>query len=304
MEKIFRLNSLSEFHTLCKLPQPEHPLISLIDYSEVAYPFDENKVSWIQEFYSIGLKRNVAAKFNYGQQVYDFNKGVLSFISPLQFLKIEINQSAIVQPSGWLLLIHPDFFWNTPLSKKIDSFEFFGYAANEALFLSEREEMVIEQILLTIENEYQSNMDKFSQELIINQIERLLIYSERFYERQFFTRKKASFDLLEKFESLLKAYFDNKEGLKKGIPTVTGIAEDLHVSPNYLGSLLRIHTHQTTQQHIQNRMILFAKERLSTTSMTVNEIAYELGFEYPQSFSKLFKQKTDQTPKEFRNSFH
>ncbi|MCE7055209.1 helix-turn-helix transcriptional regulator [Algoriphagus sp. AGSA1] len=304
MEKTFRLHSLSEFHSLCDLPQPEHPLISLIDYSKVDYPFEENQISWIQDFYSIGLKRNVSAKFNYGQQVYDFNKGVLSFISALQYLKIEINQEAKVEPSGWLLLIHPDFLWNTPLAKRIQSFDFFGYAANEALFLSEKEEKVIEQILLTIEAEYQSNIDKFSQELIINQIEQLLIYAERYYERQFFTRKKTNYELLEKFESILTSYFVKKEGLEKGLPTVTAVAEALNISPNYLGSLLRIHTRQNAQQHIQSKMINFAKERLSNTTMTVSEIAYELGFEYPQSFSKLFKQKTDKTPLEFRKAFN
>ncbi|MEH6682620.1 MAG: helix-turn-helix transcriptional regulator [Sediminicola sp.] len=304
MDRTFRLNSLSEFHSLCNLPQPEHPLISLIDYSRVEYPFEENQISWIQDFYSIGLKRNVTAKFNYGQQVYDFNKGLLSFVSPLQFLKIEIDQKAKVEPSGWLLLIHPDFLWKTPLASKIKSFDFFGYAANEALFLSEKEEKTIEQILLTIENEYRSNIDKFSQELIVNQVERLLIYAERFYERQFFTRKKSNYELLEKFEGILNGYFDEKEGLEKGIPSVAAIADELHISPNYLGSLLRIHTQQNAQQHIQNRIIGYAKERLSTTSLSVSEVAYELGFEYPQSFSKLFKQKTKQSPSEFRKAFN
>lgn len=304
MDKTFRLHSLSEFHSLCNLPQPEHPLISLIDYSKVEYPFEENHISWIQDFYSIGLKRNVSAKFNYGQQVYDFNKGLLSFISPLQFLKVEINQEVKAQPSGWLLLVHPDFLWNTPLAKKIKAFDFFGYAANEALFLSDKEEKVIEQILLNIEQEYQSTIDKFSQELIVNQVERLLIYAERYYERQFITRKKSNYELLEKFENILSSYFDNKEGLDKGIPTVTAVAEALHISPNYLGTLLRMHTQLNAQQHIQNKMINYAKERLSTTQLSVSEVAYELGFEYPQSFSKLFKQNTKQSPSEFRRAFH
>lgn len=304
MDKVYRLNSLAEFHSLCNLAPPEHPLISLIDYSKVQYPFEENQISWIQNFYSIGLKRNVTAKFNYGQQVYDFNKGLLSFISPLQFLKLEFNKEVKVQPSGWLLLIHPDFLWSTALAKKIKSFEFFGYAANEALFLSEREEKAIEQILLSIESEYLSAIDKFSQDLIINQVERLLIYAERYYERQFITRKKSGYDLLEKFENILLRHFENKEGLDKGIPTVNAIAEELHISSNYLGTLLRIHTRQNTQQHIQSRMVDYAKERLSTTDISVSEVAYELGFEYPQSFSKLFKQKTNQSPTEFRKAFN
>jgi len=304
MEKTFRLNSIAQFHSFCNLPNPEHPLISLIDYSTVSYPFDTTKVKWIQNFYTIGLKRNVNAKFNYGQQQYDFDSGVLSFIAPLQFLKLEINQDVVAEPTGWLLLIHPDFLWNTPLAKKIKSFDFFQYAVNEALFLSDKEEKIIVDILLKIKQEYQSNMDKFSQGLIIAQLEMLLIYSERFYERQFITRKKSNYELLERFEKVLSKYFDNGGLLENGIPTVTAIAETLNISPNYLGTLLRLHTQQNTQQHIQNKLIEYAKQQLSTTNLSVSEIAYELGFEHPQSFSKLFKQKTNQTPLEFRQSFN
>lgn len=231
MEKTFRLNSIAQFHSFCNLPNPEHPLISLIDYSTVSYPFDTTKVKWIQNFYTIGLKRNVNAKFNYGQQQYDFDSGVLSFIAPLQFLKLEINQDVVAEPTGWLLLIHPDFLWNTSLAKKIKAFDFFQYAVNEALFLSDKEEKIIVDILLKIEQEYQSNIDKFSQELIVAQLEMLLIYSERFYERQFITRKKSNYELLERFEKVLSEYFDNGGLSENGIPTVTAIAETLNISP-------------------------------------------------------------------------
>lgn len=304
MEKTFRFHSIAEFHAFCNLPNPEHPLISLIDYSKVSYPVDDSELKWIQHFYSVGLKRNVNAKFNYGQQQYDFDSGLLTFVSPLQFLKIEINHNAVIEPTGWLLLIHPDFLWNTSLAKKIKSFDFFQYAANEALFLSGKEEKVIVDILQNIEKEYQSNIDKFSQELIIAQLEMLLIYSDRFYERQFITRKKSNHELLERFEQILWHYFKGEKPLENGIPTVRSIAAEMNISPNYLGTLLRLHTQQNTQQHIQNKLIEFAKERLSTTNLSVSEIAYELGFEHPQSFSKLFKQKTNQTPLEFRKSFN
>ena len=304
MPKTFRFNSISEFHDFCNLNKPEHPLISLIDYSSVQYPVIDSELKWIQNFYSVGLKRNVNAKFNYGQQQYDFDSGVLTFVSPLQFLKIEINQHAEVESTGWLLLIHPDFLWNTALAKKIKSYEFFGYAANEALFLSDKEEKVIVSILQNIEKEYQSNMDKFSQELIVAQLEMLLIYSERFYERQFFTRKRSSYELLDRFEKLLSNYFENGKLLEKGMLTVTYVAEQLNISPNYLGTLLRMHTKQNTQQHIQNKLIDYAKEQLSTTNLSVSEIAYELGFEHPQSFSKLFKKKTEMSPLEFRQIFN
>lgn len=304
MKDLFRFDSIAAFHSFCNLPNPEHPLISLIDYSKVSYPVNEHELKWVQNFYSIGLKRNVNAKFNYGQQQYDFDSGILSFISPLQFLKLEINPDAVVEPTGWLLLIHPDFLWNTSLTKKIKSYDFFKYAANEALFLSDKEEKIIVDILQNIEKEYQSNLDKFSQELIIAQLDMLLIYAERYYERQFFTRKKSNHELLERFEKVLTDSFESCNLMEKGIPTVTAIAEKLNISPNYLGTLLRLNTQQNTQQHIQNKLIDFAKERLSTTSLSVSEIAYELGFEHPQSFSKLFKQKTNQTPMEFRQFFN
>lgn len=304
MKETFRFNSISEFHRFCNLPNPEHPLISLIDYSKVSYPVNENELKWVQNFYSVGLKRNVNAKFNYGQQEYDFNSGVLTFVSPLQFLKIEINLNVVVEPTGWLLLIHPDFLWNTSLVKKIKSFDFFQYAVNEALFLSDKEEQVIVDILQRIEHEYQSNIDKFSQGLIVAQVELLLIYSARFYERQFLTRKKTNAELLERFEKVLSDYFERGKSLEKGIPKVTEIAKQLNISPNYLGSLLRIYTRQSTQQHIQNKQIDYAKERLSTTNLSISEIAYELGFEHPQSFSKLFKSKTNFSPLEFRQSFN
>ncbi|WP_256006849.1 helix-turn-helix domain-containing protein [Pedobacter deserti] len=304
MNNTFRLNSIAEFHTFCHLPSPEHPLISLIDYSKVQYPFEEKNIKWIQNFYTIGLKRNVNAKFNYGQQQYDFDLGVLSFISPLQFLKIEIDPNITVEPTGWLLLIHPDFLIQTALAKKIRYYDFFGYAASEALFLSDKEEQTILEILKNIEKEYQSNIDKFSHELIISQLEMLLIYSERFYQRQFITRKKTNIEVIDQFEHLLNDYFQRGKIFEKGIPTVSDIAEQLHISANYLGSLLRLYTSQNTQQHIQNKMVEYAKEKLSTTELSVREIAYELGFEYPQSFSKLFKQKTNQTPLEFRARFN
>lgn len=304
MNNTFRLNSIAEFHAFCHLPGPEHPLISLIDYSKVQYPFETKNVQWIQNFYTIGLKRNVNAKFNYGQQQYDFDSGVLSFISPLQFLKIEINPEIVVEPTGWLLLIHPDFLYQTALAKKIKAYDFFGYAANEALFLSDKEEQIIVDILKNIQNEYRSNIDKFSHELIVAQLECFLIYSERFYERQFITRKKTNVELVEQFEEHLNDYFESGKLLENGIPSVTALADKLYISSNYLGSLLRLYTKQNTQQHIQNKLIEYAKEKLSTTTLSVSEIAYELGFEHPQSFSKLFKQKTNQTPLEFRASFN
>lgn len=304
MKETFRFNSISDFHTFCGLPKPEHPLISLIDYSKVQYPVNDDEMKWIQNYYSIGLKRNVNAQFSYGQQEYDFDSGVLCFVSPLQFLRIEMKPDVEVEPTGYLLLIHPDFLWGSSLIKKMKSYEFFSYRINEALFLSEKEENIIVGLFKNIEKEYRNNIDKFTQELIVAQLELFLIYSERFYERQFLTRKKSSHELLDKFEEVLAGYFENGKLLENGIPSVTTIAEQLNISPNYLSSLLRIHTQRNTQQHIQNKLIDYAKERLSTTTLSVSEIAYELGFEHPQSFSKLFKQKVKQSPGQFRRLFN
>ncbi len=303
MKTIHRFKSISEFHNYSNLPKPEHPLISLVDYCQVKYPTDSNEIKWMQDFYSIGLKRNVSGKFNYGQQKYDFDEGVFSFVAPQQMLTIEIKQNMKVKASGWLLLIHPDFLWNTPLAKAIKNYDFFGYAVNEALFLSVKEENIITELLKNIQREYQSNTDKFSQNIIISQIELLLNYAERYYERQFMTRKISNHQILIKLEQTLNSYFNSSETLMKGIPTVTQISNSLNLSPNYLSSLLKIISGQTTQQHIQNKLIENAKEKLSTTELSISEIAYELGFEYPASFSKLFKNKTNVSPIEFRKSF-
>jgi len=299
-----KLNTIYEFHQFSNLPKPAHPLVSLIDYSLVNYPPEYTDIKWVQNFYSIGLKRNVSKKFNYGQQPYDFEEGVLALVSPQQVIHIEIDPEAQAEPSGWLLLIHPDFLWKTALATKIHTYEFFGYAVNEALFLSEKEEQMMVEVFKNIQQEYQSNIDKFSHNIIITQIELLLNYTERFYERQFLTRRITNDKMLTRLESLLNQYFRSDRLLENGIPTVQEIAEQLNLTPNYLSSLLKVHTGQSTQQHIHNKLIEKAKERLSTTDLSVSEIAYELGFERPASFNKLFKQKTNLSPLAFRRSFN
>jgi len=201
-------------------------------------------------------------------------------------------------------LIHPDFLWNTPLAKAIKKYEYFDYAVHEALFLSEKEEATLNGIIQNIKQEYQSNIDKFSQSIIISQIETLLNYAERFYHRQFITRKITNHQILDRLEKLLADYFDNDDLITKGLPTVQHIADELNLSPNYLSGLLKVVTGQSTQQHIHDKLIEKAKEKLSTTVLSVSEIAYELGFEHPQSFSKLFKTKTSFSPLEFRQSFN
>ena len=256
------------------------------------------------DFYSISLKRGLVGKMIYGQQEYDFDDGIMVFIAPGQVFSIEVKDYSNVKRSGWILLIHPDFLWNTPLAKTIRKYEYFDYAVNEALFLSEKEETTINNLIQNIQQEYHSNIDKFSQQIIISQIELMLNYAERFYHRQFITRKITNHKILDRLEDVLNEYFNSDNLLKKGLPTVQHISESLNVSPNYLSGLLKTLTGQSTQQHIHDKLIEKAKEKLSTTDLSVSEIAYELGFEHSQSFSKLFKTKTNFSPLEFRQSFN
>lgn len=263
-----------------------------------------NATSLVFDFYSISLKRDFNAKIKYGQQEYDFDEGIMFFISPGQVFGIEANNSLPLKRSGWLLLIHPDFLWNTPLAKTIKQYQFFDYSVNEALFLSEKEEATIIGMMQSVEQEYKSRIDKFTQDVMIAQLELLLKHAERFYDRQFITRKISNHQILARLEVLLNQYFDGDEIIKNGLPTVAYLAKMLNVSPNYLSGVLKVLTGQSTQQHIHNKLIEKAKEKLSVTSLSISEIAYELGFEHPQSFSKLFKTKTNFSPLDFRQSFN
>nr|WP_199003480.1 response regulator transcription factor [Flavobacterium sp. ASV13] len=297
-----KIKTISEFHQFRDLPKPEHPLVSVYNFEDLKYLNAEEPKSLMLDFYTIALKRSPNAKMRYGQQEYDFNEGVLLFISPGQVFSIESN--AELQHTGWSLLVHPDFLWNTPLAKKIKQYEYFGYSVYEALHLSDKEEKMIIGIMKNIQQEYQSNIDKFSQDVIIAQIELLLTYAERFYNRQFITRKISNHQILARLENLLEDYFSSDSLAQSGLPTVHFIAESLNVTPNYLSSLLKSLTGQSTQQHIHDKLIEKAKEKLSTTNLSISEIAFELGFEHQQSFSKLFKTKTNVSPLEFRQSFN
>jgi AraC-like DNA-binding protein len=302
--KPYRVKTISEFHQRIGQPKPEHPLVSVVNL-ETTEPLHVNEPqSVILDFYFISIKRGLSTKFRYGQQEYDFDEGVMFFMAPSQVFGIEVEPHSAAKLSGWGLLVHPDFLWNTPLAKTIKQYEFFDYSVNEALFLSEKEEAMITGILQNIQQEYHSNIDKFSQNIIIAQIELLLTYSERFYQRQFITRKITNHKILDRLEDILTDYFNSDDLVEKGLPTVQTIAEALSVSPNYLSGLLKVLTGQSTQQHIHDKLIEKAKEKLSTTDLSVTEIAYELGFEHPQSFSKLFKTKTSLSPSEFRQSFN
>jgi len=302
--KTKRIKTISEFHKLRGLVQPDHPLISVVDYSEVQRPADISETNWVFDFYQISVKRGMNAKMKYGQQQYDFDEGIMFFVSPNQVFRIEPDMNVAEKKSGWMLLIHPEFFWNTPLANTIKQYEFFDYSVSEALFLSDKEERTLDQIIENIKQECRANIDKFSKQIIIAQIESLLSYSERFYNRQFLTREKSNHQILEQLEKLLRCYFNSDDLISKGLPTVQHVADTLHVSPKYLSSLLKVLTGQSTQQHIHDKLIEKAKEKLSTTQLSISEIAYELGFEHLPSFSKLFKAKTNLSPLAFRQSFN
>ena len=298
----YAINSVSELHRILALPKPEHPLVSVINLDEIQCFADESLKSVVFNFYSVCIKKDFKGKLKYGQNYYDFDEGVLTFFSPGQVITTELSEE--LKLSGYWLIIHPDFIQSYPLAKTIKGYGFFSYAVNEALFLSEKEETMIASIMKNIEQEYYSNIDHYSQDVMVSHIELLLNYANRFYNRQFITRKNASNDLLVKLENLLSDYFANGKVRELGLPTVHFVSESLNVSPNYLSDLLRMLTGQSTQQHIHNKVIEKAKEILTTTSLSVSEIAYQLGFERPQSFNKLFKSKVNISPLEFKHSFN
>ncbi|UOY06541.1 helix-turn-helix transcriptional regulator [Muricauda sp. SCSIO 64092] len=298
----YSIKTIGQYHNFRGLPGPSHPLISVFRIEEINKLRDDEPEHIVQDFYSIALKKNASGTLVYGQREYDFDKGSMFFIAPNQVYSIRGTRD--LTHSGWLLLIHPDLFWDTQLSSKIKQFEYFGYAVNEALHLSEKEEETIVGVLRGIREECRSNIDNFSKPVIISRIETLLNYANRFYHRQFLTREKENHQILVRLEKILSNHFNKGDLASKGLPTVLDISGSLNVSPNYLSSLLKVLTGKSTQQHIQDKLIEQAKEKLAIRESSISEIAFQLGFDYPQSFSKFFKSKTNLTPSEFRQSFN
>jgi AraC family transcriptional activator of pobA len=299
------IETISEFHQFRGLPKPEHPMISVIDIASVKRSAGDEPTSLRLNFYVIAMKKVSGAKMKYGQELFDFDEGLMSFMAPNQVFGITPDKKdEEIQQSGWVLNIHPDFLWNTPLAATIKQYDFWDYSIHEALFLSEKEEGTINHIIQNIQQEYRSNIDKFSKQIIISQIESLLGYADRFYHRQFITREKSNHQLLDRLEKVVSDYFNSDDLIHKGLPSVGFIANALNLSPKYLSSLLKMLTGQNTQQYIHDKLIAKAKEKLSITDLSVSEIAYQLGFEHLQSFSKLFKTKTKLSPLEFRQSFN
>jgi len=298
-----KVSSISTLHQFLGLKKPANPLISVFNFDDVKLEPETILGAITTDFYVIALKKDCAGgKCRYGQQYYDFDEGTMYFIAPHQVL--QFDDILLDKVRGFVLVVHPDFLHGYGLASHIKEYGYFSYTANEALHLSEKEEKTIFDIIANIEQEIDFNMDSFIQDLLVSNLDLLLKYCDRYYNRQFLTRKKINSDLLSRLELLLDDYFNNDKLTINGIPSVHSIADQLHLSANYLSDMLRVQTGQTTQQHIQNRLIEKAKELLSTTSMSVSEIAYQLGFEHPQSFHRLFKSRTSLSPLEFRSSLN
>ncbi len=296
---LMKIETLTQLHRVFGLEKPVHPLVSVVNLEDVKIIPGTLADFLVLNFYKIAYKSEINGAVKYGQNYYDFGEGGLVFTAPNQTFQSPDEK----EKSGYLLFIHPDFLLSYQLSRKIKQYGFFSYATNEALHLSDKEKTTIISILKIIQEELSSRIDDFSQDIVISQIELLLNYSNRFYKRQFITRKAVHHELLQRMEEILDQYFNNEQAVSHGLPTVQYISDRLNISPNYLSDLLKVLTGQSTQQHIHEKLIEKAKERLSTTELSVSEIAYELGFEHSQSFSRLFKSKTNQSPLAFRAGF-
>jgi len=300
-----KFNSLSEAHRALGLPEPKHPLVSFVDNTATPASMPAGVGSHVLNFYKIALKPGRSGRLRYGQGYYDFDEGGLLFAAPNQIIGNHNEEGDVTGTcSLYTILFHPDFLLGHPLAKKIRQYGFFSYSSHEALHLSEQERDTIISIFKMIDSELNARIDDFSQDVVISQLELLLTYANRFYKRQFITRRAASNDVLEKLEDILSRYFESEQSSTLGIPSVQYLAEQFNTSPGYFSDMLRVLTGKSAQQHIHDKLIEKAKEMLSTTNLTVGEVAYALGFEHSQSFSKLFKTKTKYSPVEFRQSFN
>lgn len=297
---INRIKSISQLLRMLELPSPLHPLIALVDYDRVPIETFPQGQKISLDFYKISFKTSFRGHIKYGQGYYDFEEGGLAFLKPKQIVFPPEDAESY---EGIALYFHPDFIRNYPLGKTIHQYGFFSYDVSEALFLSAKEKKIIAGIFAAIAGELNNNIDLFSQDVMVSQLELLLNYSNRFYNRQFMTRKAVNHDIITALDTLLNRYFEDEDSLKTGLPTVKYISTELKLSQRYLSDMLNSLTGLSTQQYIQNAIIEKAKEKLSTTNVSVSEIAYELGFGHSQSFSKLFKSKTNVSPLEFRKSF-
>lgn len=291
-----KLDNISQYNYLRGI-DTLHPLVSVFEFSKMKL-IPEARA--LYGFYCVFLKDAVCGDLKYGCKYYDYQEGTLVFIAPGQVAGIGTKPGS-PKPEGWALLFHPDLIRGTSLGQNIKKYTFFLYEANEALHVSEKERQVIIDCFHKIDHELHQSIDKHSKTLITNNIELLLNYCLRFYDRQFITRSVANKYILEKFEKLLDEYFQSDKPQIMGLPTVKYCAENLHLSANYLGDLIKKETGKSAQEQIQFKLINIAKERVFDTSKSISEIAYELGFKHPQHFSRMFKTRTGQTPNSYRS---
>lgn len=303
MEKVFKFDTVAEYNALND-QETLHPLVTVIDFSKSKpwlWPGDKNKTIKINYgLYCIFLKEIKCGNLKYGCNYYDYQEGSLVFIAPGQIVEVE-DFGQNFQPKGYALLFHPDLIHGTSLGRHIHDYSFFSYQSNEALHLSERERKIILDCLSKIEYELAHAVDRHSKKLIVSNIEMLLNYCVRFYDRQFITRDNVHKGILEKFENLLNDYYRSDKPQTIGLPSVAYSANELNLSASYFGDLIKKETGKTAQEYIQSKLIDVAKEKIFDPTKSVSEIAYELGFKYPQHFTRLFKQKVGYTPNEYRS---
>lgn len=302
MSEIFVIDTISQAHQSVGLPVPKHPLVTVVYTRDFNPTVNFQNVKVVNNLFQITLKQAGCGNLLYGKNTYDYEEGTLVFTSPGQVTIFEGEISTDNENlEGWTLAFHPDLIRKSSLADKMSQYSFFNYEVNEALHLSDDERKTIEDILAKIVKEYSQNLDKHSQNLIISNIELLLDYCTRFYDRQFYTRTNLNSDVVSKFERLLKKYYQSEKVHDIGIPSVKYCAKELNLSSNYLSDLLKKETGKTAQEHIHLFIIDKAKNNLLNSNNTISEIGYELGFEYPQHFSNLFKSKTGLSPSEFRS---
>ncbi len=299
MDSIIKIDHVSDLTDILGIEKPRHPLVGLVDFSKANFqPAGGEKIT--SNFYIVMLKRLCPGTLRYGRNYYDFQEGTLLFFFPNQVITLE-NPDVTKDTNCWALFVHPELIRGTTLHAKIRSFNFFSYDVHEALHLSKLEEDKLSNIAKEIDHEINQNIDKHSKTLIISSIELLLNYCNRYYDRQFITRTESNKDIIADFENRLIDYFASEKLQNNGFPSVKDFAEQLHLSPNYFSDLLKKETGKNGTEHIQNYVIELAKDKLLGSTVSVSEIAYDLGFEYPQYFSKLFKKKTGISPAEYRH---
>ncbi|MFN5983429.1 MAG: helix-turn-helix domain-containing protein [Fluviicola sp.] len=300
MDSVHSIKNISELNQLLNQDKTKHPLLSVVDFSKVEhYGKEEGRMS--ADFYTLMFKSHCHNKIKYGREFYDFQEGTLICIAPNQVITLEKEDGNNKDAIGWGLFFHPDLLRGTALGARMKDFTFFSYEMNEALHLSDKEKQNLAEIVAKIESELNENIDQHSQVLLVNTLELLLNYCARYYDRQFITRKNTNSTVLSKFENILTEYFASGNLKENGLPSVKYCADKIFLSPNYLSDLLKKETGKNSQELIHYQLIELAKNTLLSTDLPVSQIAYDLGFEYPQYFSKLFKNKTGMTPGEFRS---